>query len=353
MRILVTGGSGFIASYFYEPLRAAGHDMVNLDLVDPSEQAKPYRYVKGDVRDRATLVEAMKGCEAVLHLAAAHHDFGIERDTYFSVNERGTRLITEVMDEVGVRDIAFYSTVAVYGDAPEPHHEDAPKVPVSPYGQSKLKGEEVLQEWVRRAAGRRALVIRPTVTFGPRNFANMYSLIRQISKGRALLVGDGSNIKSLSYVENIVDATCQLWGASAGSSAATGSRVTPVGPGFHVYNYIDKPDFTSRQIMETIYRALGKNGPKIVVPMWAATLGAMPFDMVIALTGKNLPVSSARIKKLFAAQTKFEADKILEAGYKPKVPLGEGIAKMTRWYAEQGRFQSPAWNVPPAEAVPA
>lgn len=355
MRILVTGGSGFIASYFYEPLRAAGHDMVNLDLVEPSEQAKHYRYVRGDVRDRATLAEAMKGCDAVLHLAAAHHDFGIERDTYFSVNERGTRLITEVMDEQGVREIVFYSTVAVYGDAPEPHHEDAPMVPVSPYGQSKLAGEKVLKAWSEKASGgggRRALVIRPTVTFGPRNFANMYSLIRQIAKGRALLVGDGSNIKSLSYVENIVDATCQLWGAAPGSSAATGSTVKAVGEGFHVYNYIDKPDFTSRQIMETICAALGKKGP-LKVPMWAATLGALPFDAVIALTGKNLPISSARVKKLFAAQTKFEADKILAAGYRPKVALSEGIAKMTRWYAEQGRYQSPAWNVPPAEAVAA
>jgi nucleoside-diphosphate-sugar epimerase len=44
-----------------------------------------------------------------------------------------------------------------------------------------------------------------------------------------------------------------------------------------------------------------------------------------------------------------EADKVLAAGYKPKVPLSEGIAKMTRWYMEQGRHQSPAWNVPPAE----
>lgn len=352
MRILVTGGSGFIASYFYEPLRAAGHDMVNLDLIAPSEQARPYRHVKGDVRDRAVLSDAMKGCDAVLHLAAAHHDFGIERETYFSVNERGTKLITEVMNEQGVKTIVFYSTVAVYGDAPEPHFEDAPMAPVSPYGQSKLAGEKVLGAWVGGADGRRALVIRPTVTFGPRNFANMYSLIRQISKGRALLVGDGSNIKSLSYVENIVDATCQLWGAAPGSSAATGSTVNAVGPGFHVYNYIDKPDFTSRQIMETICTALGKKG-LIKVPMWVATLGALPFDLVIATTGKNLPISSARVKKLFAAQTKFEADKILAAGYKPKVPLAEGIAKMTRWYLEQGRHQSPAWNVPPAEAAAA
>ncbi len=351
MRILVTGGSGFIASYFYEPLRAGGHDMVNLDLVSPSEQARPYRHIKGDVRDRATLEQAMKGCDAVLHLAAAHHDFGIERDTYFSVNERGTKLITEVMGEQGVRDIVFYSTVAVYGDAPEPHHENAPMVPVSPYGQSKLAGEKVLAAWTNEGGnGRRALVIRPTVTFGPRNFANMYSLIRQISKGRGLLVGDGNNIKSLSYVENIVDATCQLWGAAPGSSAATGSTVAAVGPGFHVYNYIDKPDFTSRQIMETICTALGRRGPT-KVPMWVATLGALPFDVAIKLTGKNLPISSARVKKLFAAQTKFEADKVLAAGYKPKVPLSEGIAKMTRWYVEQGRHQSPAWNVPPAQPV--
>lgn len=338
MKILVTGGSGFIGSYFLERLAEEGHELVILDLVEPPERTPRHTYHKGDIRDRAALGRAMAGCERVIHLAAAHHDFGIEHDTYFSVNEHGSRVVCEVMDDLGVRDVTFYSTVAVYGDAPEPHHEEAEKQPNSPYGASKLAGEGIFREWTEKGDGRRCLVIRPTVTFGPRNFANMYSLIRQVHSGRYLEFGPGENIKSLSYVENTVDATLFL--------LAKQER-----PAFDVYNYIDKPDLTSRQITHAVYLSLNKKAPGFTLPMWAGLLLALPFDIAIALTGKNLPISSARLKKLYEVQTKFEADKLLAAGYTPKVPLTEGIDRMVRWYLAEGRTQRAVWHLPPKDVA--
>jgi nucleoside-diphosphate-sugar epimerase len=337
VRILITGGSGFIGSWFYDRLVEAGHDLVLLDLVEPEwDASSAERFVQGDIRDPDAVRAGIRGCDAVLHLAAAHHDFGIEERTYFDVNERGTRVICEVMDEVGVKRICFYSTVAVYGDAAEPHFEDAPKEPNSPYGASKLAGERVLQAWAERGDGRQALVIRPTVTYGPRNFANMYSLIRQVDSGKFFQVGPATNIKSLSYIENIVEATLFLW-----------QRDEP--PAFDVFNYIDKPDLTSAEISKAVYDALGRPGPKVKLPMWFALLAALPFDVVIKLTGKNLPVSSARIKKLFAIQTKFEADKVRDAGYVASVSVREGIERMVRWYEARGKHESATWHTPPAE----
>ncbi len=340
MKILVTGGSGFIGSYFVERLAAEGHDLVILDLVPPPAWYPAHAYHRGDIRDPAAVRRAMAGCDRVVHLAAAHHDFGIEHDTYYDVNERGSRVMCDAMDELGVRDLTFYSTVAVYGDAPEPHYEGAPTAPNSPYGGSKLKGEGVFKAWTGQGAGRRALVIRPTVTFGVRNFANMYSLIRQVASGRYIEFGAGVNIKSLSYVENIVDATMFLLGKPAGELAA-----------FEVFNYIDKPDLTSRQITHAVYRSLGKPEPKVTLPMWVGLVLALPFDLVIALTGKNLPISSARLKKLYEVQTKFEADKLAAAGYTPKVPLTEGIDRMVKWYQREGRAQTAEWHQPPREVV--
>lgn len=340
MRVLITGGSGFIGSYFYDPLHRAGHSVVNLDLVDPSPQAAASPYLKGDVRDPDALNRAMQGCDAVLHLAAAHHDFGIDRDTYFSVNEGAAHTIADAMDQHGIRELVFYSTCAVYGSAPEPHHEHSPTQPISPYGQSKLAGEAVFRQWAERGDNRRCLVIRPTVTFGPRNFANMYSLIRQIRSGRFVQVGAGSNIKSLSYVENIVDATLFLWSRPAAERLP-----------FDVFNFIDKPDLTSRQITEQVCKALAKKPPGMTIPMWAACLLVLPFDIVIKLTGKNLPVSSARVRKLFEAQTRFEADKLRDAGYKPLVPLTEGIRRMVQWYLDEGKDQQAVWHIPPANPI--
>lgn len=351
MKVCVTGGSGFIGRYFCHSLAAAGHHVIIFDLIEPADDRPHERYVRGDVRDPEVVREALAGCEALLHLAAAHHDFGIEYDTYFSVNEFGSQVLCDAMDDAGVRECCFYSTVAVYGEAPEPHHENSPCLPDSPYGASKLAGERIFERWTQRGGGRRCIVIRPTVTFGPHNFANMYSLIRQIHRGRFVQVGPGTNIKSLSYVENIVAATMYLWGINGGGGKPQAAAGAVEVAGFEVYNFIDKPDLTSREISEAIYEALGRPFPALRIPMWCARLGALPFDAVIAMTGKNLPVSGARVKKLFTTQTKFEADKVAASGFTTDITLREGIRRMVKWFIEEGRLESAQWHTPPAEPV--
>lgn len=343
MRYCVTGGSGFIGGYFCQALSAQGHQITVLDLEKPPAGLPHDRFIQGDIRDSAAADAAMRDCNALVNLAAAHHDFGIDEATYYSVNEGGSRVLCDAMDAHGVKQCCFYSTVAVYGDAAEPHHEHSPCQPNSPYGGSKLKGEAVFEQWTRKGDARMCLVIRPTVTFGPSNFANMYSLIRQIHRRRFVQVGPGSNIKSLSYVENIVAATLYLWSrpATAGPLAA-----------FEVYNFIDKPDLTSRQISEAIYEALGRRFPRVAIPMWLARLGALPFDVVIALTGKNLPISGARVKKLFTTQTKFEADRLARSGFTTDISLREGIRRMVQWYVNEGQFMSAEWHQPPAQVTP-
>jgi nucleoside-diphosphate-sugar epimerase len=278
--------------------------------------------------------EAIADCDAVLHLAAAHHDYGVTREHFFKINEGGARVICEAMSALGKTRACFYSTVAVYGDASEPPTEATRPQPVSDYGQSKLAGETVFAEWARERAGRSCLVIRPTVTFGPRHFANMYSLLRQIHSGRFFPVGDGQNVKSLAYVENIVDATLYLWDLDG----ALGAERIP--PPFDVFNYIDKPDLTSGEITEVCYSALGKRAPKLSVPLPLATMMAWPFDIVSRVTGKHLPISRARVKK-FCTQTKFEANRIRESGYVAKFSLRQGLQNMAKWYLEEGRLQKP------------
>lgn len=334
VHILVTGGSGFIGRYFVRQLREQGHRVTILDLWEPDFDTMGARYIWGDVRDPAAVRRALPGVDRVLNLAAAHHDFGIDADTYFSVNETGSRVLLDACDEFGIREVAFYSTCAVYGAAQGPHDESAEPSPLTAYGASKLAGEKVHREWIARGMGRRVLVIRPTVTFGADNFANMFSLIRQIESGKFVTVGDGSNIKSLSYVENIVDATLFLW--------AKDDRAA-----FDVFNYTDTPDMTSQEIADTIRIALGRKPSKVRIPLGLACGLAAPFDLFIKLTGKNLPISSARIRKLFATQTKFEGVKVREAGYVAKVPLAEGIRRMVAWYLAEGKARKAVWRIPP------
>ena len=337
-RIVVTGGSGFIGAYFCRMFKDRGDEVVILDLVEPAAGIPCDRYVQGDIRDPAAVRDAFEGCQSILHLAAAHHDFGIEQGTFFDVNENGLQVMTAVMDELEIRRIVFYSTVAVYGSANPPLSEDTIPQPESHYGKSKLAGEKVLETWTSQGSDRQCLVIRPTVTYGPENFANMYSLLRQVDKGRFLFASGSTNIKSLSYIENIVDATMYLMGK------------TDLEP-FCVFNYIDKPDLTSVEIAESCYASLDRPLPKRRIPLWILLMFAKPFDLMILLTGKNLPVSTARVRKLFVDQTKFESQKIIDAGYVAKVSVREGIDRTAKWYLAKGKNETGKWHQPPAEVV--
>ncbi len=337
MKVCITGGSGFIGSWFCHEYARRGVDVVILDLIEPSSDLPHDRFVHGDVRDVEAVREALAGCDGVLNLAAAHHDFGIEEETYFTVNKDGAAVLCQVMDEVGIRRACFFSTVAVYGSASPPLTEETPPQPESHYGRSKLAGEKVFEAWTLEGDDRRCLVIRPTVTFGPYNFANMYSLIRQIDRKQFFQAGPATNIKSLSYIENIMAASLWLWEHIGEDDA------------FAVYNWVEKPDMDSAEISRTVADALGKSFRRIPLPLALAM--AKPFDMLIAVTGRNFPVSSARVRKLFVDQTKFEADKARRAGFTPDIELAEGLRRMVKWYLDGGREQSAEWHQPPAEIM--
>lgn len=335
MRICITGGTGFIGSWFARRLAASGAEVVALDLHPPDPALPISRFVRGDIRDPDALRRAFEGCDRVLALAAAHHDFGIDEKTYFAVNEEGSRRTCEAMDACGIRRCCWYSSCAVYGDCPAPRHEQAIPRPNHFYGASKLAGEAVFGEWTGRGDGRSCLVIRPTICFGPGNVANMYSLIRQIHRRRFVVAGAGRNHKSLAYVENLVEATMHLWDRQ--------------GAGIDLFNFVEKPDLESQEIAQAVADALGRRRPGVRLPMWLVLLGAKPFDLVIALTGRNLPVSSMRVRKLFEMETLFEAEKLAAAGFRSPVSIREGIRRMVEWYLAGGKDQPVVWRQPPAE----
>lgn len=319
MRILITGGTGFIGSHFAAALRREGSLAVLLDLWPPSDDVagEGITFLRGDVRDPSVVQAAMEGCDAVLHLAAAHHDFGIDEETYFSVNEGGTRVLCEAMDQVGVRHLCFFSSVAVYGTGVLADESVEPD-PVHPYGRSKRCAELIVSRWSAQGHGRSALIIRPTVTFGPGNFANMYRLIEQVDRGVFYPVGSGNNRKSMAFVTNLVEATLHLW--------------KDLKPGLRTFNYVDEPDLTSREIVEAVYRNLGRRPPRVHVPVWLALSLARVLDVVGDAVGRRFPINGQAIEKLAVVESTFAARRIREAGFQASVTLGDGIRQMIEWY---------------------
>ncbi len=317
-RILLTGGSGFIGTHFHSVIPAP--EIINLDLNPPAIGTNA-TYIQGDIRQENDVRNAVKNnnIDLILSLAAKHHDFGVGHDEYFDTNEEGTAVICKVASENNIKRIIFFSSVAVYGIRSEISNEQMSPQPDSPYGASKLAGEKVLEKWAAEDAQRSVLIIRPTVVFGPYNMANMRNLIKQIDSGLYFHLGSASNVKSIAYVENLVAATLFLKEKMA--------------PGVTVYNYADEPQLTTRQIATAISEALGTR-IKLTVPKTIGIMFGLPFDIIIKLTGKNLPISTSRIKKL-GTQTYHSAEKIFKAGFKPEYSTVDGLKKMVEWYRKR------------------
>jgi UDP-glucose 4-epimerase len=154
MRLLVTGGAGYIGSVVAAQLIAAGHEVVVLDdLSTGHADAVPpvARFVRGDLRTSAADVLA-GGIDAVLHFAAKSlvAESMADPGLYWNSNLGGTLALLEAMRAAGVRKIVFSSTAATYGE-PEsvPIEETAPTRPTSPYGASKLAIDTALAEYAR------------------------------------------------------------------------------------------------------------------------------------------------------------------------------------------------------------
>ncbi len=166
MKLVVTGGAGYIGSVVAETLLARGHDVCVLDnLSTGHREAVPdgARFVEGDIRDGAVVARAfVGGADAVLHFAASSVVAeSVQRPLdYFDNNVGGTVSLLRGMEKAGVMRMVFSSTAAVYGaPASLPIEESAPCVPENPYGWSKLTIERVLES-ARAASGLSYVALR-------------------------------------------------------------------------------------------------------------------------------------------------------------------------------------------------
>jgi UDP-arabinose 4-epimerase len=152
--ILVTGGAGFIGSHTCKRLRAEGFLPITYDNLSTGNR-KSVRWgplVEADIAETATFAAACERYQpgAVVHFAASAYvgESVVDPEKYYSANVSGTLSVLRACREAGVRHVVFSSSCAVYGDVLEgPVDESAPLAPVSPYGRTKLMGEQILRDY--------------------------------------------------------------------------------------------------------------------------------------------------------------------------------------------------------------
>jgi len=221
LKVLVTGGAGFIGSYVVEALVERGYEVKVFDdlstgsLENLSRVAGEMEFVKGDVRDYGALAEHVRGVDAVIHEAAVRSVVKSMEDplTTYLVNAQGTLNALWASLRSGVRRFIYASSSSIYGDTPTlPKHEDLKPNPLSPYAASKLAGEDLCRVF-HKAYGLPTVSLRYFNVYGPRQRYNPYSgvitiFISRLLRGEPPIIeGDGEQTRDFTYVEDICEAT--------------------------------------------------------------------------------------------------------------------------------------------------
>ena len=305
---LIIGGSGFVGSFLINSLQSKS--VSNFDK-NPSPFFQDITAI-GNILDPNSLNTSLENVETVVLLAAEHRDDVSPTSLYYDVNVKGTQNVLDAMDKCGVKNLIFTSSVAVYGLNKINPDENHPIDPFNHYGKSKWEAEKVIHAWYEKNTQERSItIIRPTVIFGERNRGNVFNLLKQIASGKFLMVGKGENKKSMAYVGNIV--------------AFIKEQVVKKNIGYHVYNYVDKPDFNMNQLVSVVQAKMNMNVYNKKIPFWVGMLGGYCFDILAFISRKKLRISSVRVKK-FCATTQFDANKVHQT-FRAPFTLEDGLNK--------------------------
>jgi UDP-glucuronate 4-epimerase len=315
MRILVTGGAGFIGSHLCARLLGRGDEVTAVDNFDPfyPERLKRraiepllrsgMRLVTADIRDEAAMDAAFRESrpQTVVHLAAlAGVRPSLERPAaYMDVNVRGTAVLLDAARKANVRRFVFGSSSSVYGEGAEPPFRETARIdsPLSPYAASKAAGE-LLARTFHNLYGTETICLRFFTVYGPRQRPDLaiHKFSRLMLAGKKLpFFGDGASRRDYTYVDDIL----------AGVLAAIDRPLA-----YDVVNLGGAHTTSLRELIGLLEESLGVT----------AQLDLQPFQP------GDMPLTSADVT---------HAGKVL--GYAPGTSMSEGLRKFAEWIRGEGR----------------
>ncbi|MEA2294806.1 MAG: UDP-glucose 4-epimerase [Solirubrobacteraceae bacterium] len=313
-RVLVTGGAGFIGSHVVDALRRAGHEAVVYDQrPSPWHDRRVVETVIGDLCDTARLQDALEGCDAVAHLAAAADVDEVAADPLAAeqCNARGTACVLQAAKDAGVQRVIYASTIWVYSDVEAAHvDEDTPLLPPAHlYTATKLTGELYCRSY-RELYGQESVVLRFGIPYGPRArpAAVVPAFVGRARRGEALTIaGDGAQTRRFVYVEDLADGVVRALRPEAAN---------------RTYNLVGARDVSIREVAETVGSVVG--GVEIA------------FGPGRAGDFKGAEISGARAEA--------------ELGWTPVTAFDEGVRRYVDWIEETEHVPAPRQRL--ADALP-
>ena len=287
--ILVTGATGAVGPRVVASLVEAGCRIrtISLDSPPPGPWPASIETQVGDITDDSVVRGAMRGIDAVIHLAALLHIVNPHPDLqpeYERVNVGGTAIVVEAARQAGVERMVFFSTIAVYGgSAGGILTEDSPPRPHSFYAQTKLASERIVLA-AKRADGRPlGTVLRLGAVYGARIKGDYRRLLLALARGRFAPIGPGTNRRTLVYDGDV----------------ARGALLAVRHPDAagRIFNVTDGQFHTMNGIIKTLCNALGRRPPRLALPVGPVRCLTGVLEDCARSCGLQSPIVRAMVDK--------------------------------------------------------
>ncbi|EFH88504.1 NAD-dependent epimerase/dehydratase family protein [Ktedonobacter racemifer] len=333
VKVLVTGGAGFLGGHLVEMLLERGNEV--RALVRPAEDRthlnslKQVEICSGDICDPLSLRRAVHGVRYVYHTAARTGPWGIEKE-YYEVNVQGTINLVKAALGAGVRCIVHTSSITVYG-----HHlfgkvsEEHPlHAENNFYSRSKVAAELAL---LRLAGERKApiVIVRPGWIYGPRDQASFGRLAGLIQTGRGVIFGTGQNILPAIYVRDVAQGMIQ--------AVEAGTQVLG-----EAYTLVDDRRVTQEEVFQLIASYLGARPIRWHLPYWPTYGAAWAAEKLWGLPGPGRvgppPLTTYGVT-LFGRDQYFALEKArAQLDFVPAYDITRGIEESVRWYLREQKL---------------
>lgn len=327
MKVLVTGASGFLGGYLIEELRRRGHEVVAMARQGSDTLYLDYLKLevrRADLTDPESLAKAVKGVDAVVHLAA-YYTLSGRKKLYEKVNVEGTRSLMEAMLANGVKKLVYCSTTEAAGATVGRADEDAECHPHYEYGRSKLRAEMLVHQYAER--GIEGVIIRPSGIYGPRNVDDVsYWFITTFANSAAsrFIIGDGKKVLQFVHVEDVAQGFALALERFEEARGRT-------------YFITDAKAYSYEEIYGIMSRILGREPPRRHLPVPLAKAMVAPVQLYNWIRRRQNFIWRVGTMNIFRYDRDYSIDRARrELGYEPKHPLPEGLAETVAWYRENG-----------------